>query len=322
MTAETILIVDDNPDTLHSLDRMLTTWGWKTVLARFGMEAWGILLREDAPLIVMVDWNMPRMDGIQLCEMIRMKAVDRCIYLILMTVEDRPEISAEGLLAGADEILFKPIYPDELKARLHAAGRILASCRKAQDQDSSLLIVSRDELTGLWNSKGVLRVMDHQLHRACRRQEHTGLILLWLDDFEMFNSLWGEDISQRIVLRTARELQISLRSYDELGRTAPDKFLAVLPDCTLEQALILAERLQKCVETSGEGYIDESYPLTASAGVTAASAHSFLDAVELVHLLERTLARSGRYARRCIASSEPALAPFLSPALPLQMKGA
>jgi len=312
MPDETVLIVDNNPETLSSLGRMLNTWGWKTVLARHGMDAWEALLGENAPGIVLADWNLPRMGGYQLFELIRKKEADGSIHLVLMTADDRPEKIAQGLLAGADEILLKPLVPDELKARLHAAERRTAVYRRTnQHRNLPPQVVCRDVLTGLWNRKSFLGVIDHQLYLSCHRKTHTGFILIWIDDLDIFQSMYGEDITQRLFLRLAREIQLSLRSYDYLGRTARDQFLVMLPECNLEQALIKAEGMQNCVEKASRGLAEDFFTLTASVGVTAASQKTELDAAGLVHQLERKLIQSGSYGRRCIAASEPVLASCL-----------
>jgi len=316
-----ILIGEHNPRSLHHLDRMLRASGWNTMLARHGMEAWRMLLQADPPEIALIDWDLPRLDGFRLCTMMKERAEKSGAYLILMAEDANEERAAAGLLAGADGLLYKPVNPRELHAHLLSARRRLAYIsRTLQQQESAELVSNRDDLTGLLNRSGIFHRMERQMQRAARYMESTALVLIWIDDLDLARKLWEQDIVDRMLNRAARWLELSVRSYDSIGRTSEDQFLAVLPDCSQEQAVILAARLQKVLARHCGGMFEEGLAFTASAGVSAAGPRAVLSPKELFYRVERSLLRAGSCSRRSTAvidlSAEPLFAAVNQPAAP------
>lgn len=120
-----ILIVDDDPVSLMIIATVLKQWGHQIVEAGDGLVAWSILQREKDISLVISDWNMPRMSGLELCRNLRSGAISRYIYFILITVREDKASLLEGMEAGADDFLVKPFDRDELRVRMHAGERIL-----------------------------------------------------------------------------------------------------------------------------------------------------------------------------------------------------
>jgi len=120
-----ILIADDDPTILRSLSVHLDRWGYEAVPARNGAEALAALQGDDPPRVAVLDWNMPGVDGLEVCRQAREAQPLEPPYLILLTGRGGQEDLIAGLEGGADEYLPKPIDPDELLARLHAAWRIV-----------------------------------------------------------------------------------------------------------------------------------------------------------------------------------------------------
>lgn len=119
-----ILISEDNPDTSILLKSNLAKWGYEVLATENGEEAWKIMEGEDPPPLVILDWMMPRMDGIQVCRNIRRHQAKRPVYVMLLTAKDSQEDIIEGLQAGADDFLTKPFNLDELKARIEVGERV------------------------------------------------------------------------------------------------------------------------------------------------------------------------------------------------------
>jgi serine/threonine protein kinase len=120
-----VLIAEDNPLWRNLLERNVTNWGFDAVIAQNGREAWEILQRADAPRLAVLDWEMPEMDGIDVCR--RVKESDNLpfTYVLMLTSRDDKEDMVAGLDAGADDYLTKPVEPRVLKSRLSAAWRIV-----------------------------------------------------------------------------------------------------------------------------------------------------------------------------------------------------
>ena len=143
-----ILIVDDDEIALEVLTRALTQAGYQVEAARDGAEALEIL-REDSCRLVISDWEMPEMNGLELCRRIRREEFSGYIFIILLTSRDGTDNVVEGLSAGADDFLTKPFAQAELHVRLRAAERILSlETRDVAIFAMAKLAESRDPETG------------------------------------------------------------------------------------------------------------------------------------------------------------------------------
>ena len=142
------LIVDDDEMSLEILGHALDQMGYEVLTASNGEEALK-LLQQDAVRLVITDWEMPRMNGIELCHAIRREEFDGYIYVIMLTARDSAEQKIEGLYAGADSFIAKPLNPNELVVCLKTAERILAlETRNLAIFALAKLAESRDPETG------------------------------------------------------------------------------------------------------------------------------------------------------------------------------
>jgi len=143
-----ILTVDDDDNALQMLNLLLTEAGYEVVSARNGREAMAILRTGDCQLVV-TDWEMPVMNGLELCRAIRAADFPGYIYTILLTCHETPEKAVEGLSAGADDFVTKPFNPAELAVRVRAGERILSiQTREVAIFALAKLAESRDPETG------------------------------------------------------------------------------------------------------------------------------------------------------------------------------
>ena len=121
-----ILIADDDRMTTLMLSRTLESWGLEVVVVHDGTTAWEHITGEEPPSLVIVDWMMPGLDGLELCRRIREAPGPSPVYVILLTARNSRQDLVAGLEAGADDYLTKPFDPDELRARIHVGQRTLA----------------------------------------------------------------------------------------------------------------------------------------------------------------------------------------------------
>jgi CheY-like chemotaxis protein len=125
-----ILIAEDDPTSLRVLETFLGRWGYEVVSARDGIEAWELLERPDAPRLVVLDWMMPGMEGLEIVRRLREAEEDSgehsARYLIMLTAKGSREDTLEGLRAGVDDYVSKPFDKDELKARLSVGARMVS----------------------------------------------------------------------------------------------------------------------------------------------------------------------------------------------------
>jgi two-component system cell cycle response regulator len=131
-----VLVVDDDPVARRVLEASMRKAGYEPVMAIDGVDALRMLKLPDSPRLIVMDWLMPRLDGVSVCRELRAARQDPYVYILLLTGKDRHEEVVEGLDAGADDYMTKPCNLFELRARLRVGERIL----KLQDD----LVASRD----------------------------------------------------------------------------------------------------------------------------------------------------------------------------------
>lgn len=120
-----VLIAEDEPISNMWLKNMLTRYGYEVISTRNGCEAWAVLKGGDPPGVVILDWEMPKMKGIEVCEKIRNDPRISSIYIILITGRDLDEDIGLGFKAGADDYLKKPFDNQKLKTKLETARNTL-----------------------------------------------------------------------------------------------------------------------------------------------------------------------------------------------------
>ena len=141
-TTTRILVAEDHYVSRHLLERNLQNWGFEVVTAQDGEAAAEILASPEAPAIAILDWMMPRMDGVEVCKRMRQDRNRPYIYLVLLTAKSQKDEIAAGLDAGADDYVIKPFDPDELRARLKVGQRVVelerALDRRVEDLQTAL----------------------------------------------------------------------------------------------------------------------------------------------------------------------------------------
>jgi phosphoserine phosphatase RsbU/P len=120
-----ILVADDDSGTRRLLEVTLTKWGYEVVLAADGEEAWHMLQQPAPPPIAILDWLMPKLDGVEVCRKARTLLALQSMQIILLTSRTTKEDIVKGLEAGADDYVTKPFDLGELRARVQVGARIV-----------------------------------------------------------------------------------------------------------------------------------------------------------------------------------------------------
>ena len=137
--------------------------------------------------------------------------------------------------AGADDFITKPFDEEQLAARLRVAERILALHKTLHTQ------ATYDRLTGIWNRAAIMDYLATELARAARQSTLIGVIVADLDYFKQVNDTYGHPAGDAVLQEAARRMRLALRPYDRLGRYGGEEFLITAPNCTWNEAVILAE---------------------------------------------------------------------------------
>lgn len=262
------LIAEDDLVSCRLLATLLAKWGYEVVVTTNGTQAWQLLSRDHAPRLVILDWMMPGMDGIQVCQEIRKRAAPPYTYVILLTAKSQHQDMIAGLEAGADDCLSKPFDPHELRVRLHSGKRILDLQAQLLEAREALHVqATHDPLTGLWNRTAILEILERELARSQRSGNTVGVMIADLDHFKRVNDSHGHLTGDAVLLETARRMRNLLRLYDAVGRYGGEEFLIVSPTRDPSDALHLAERLRAGICEQLVNTAEGKIPLTLSIGV-------------------------------------------------------
>ena len=238
-----VLIAEDDIISCRALEKNLRDWGYRVHVTKNGEEAWEIIKNGGIRLAI-VDWGMPKMNGLELCHKIRNEyqpREEKYLYIILLTGRDLEKDIITGLSAGADDYITKPFSYMELKVRIQNGARIIAL------QDIQLQKANTDSLTQLWNRKKILEILEEELNRNFRENIPLGIIMLDIDNFKTINDTYGHLIGDKVIIEVASRLKKKIRSYDKIGRYGGDELLLILPGLGRQDAKNIAERLRQSV---------------------------------------------------------------------------
>jgi diguanylate cyclase (GGDEF)-like protein len=266
------LVAEDEITFRHMLKTFLTKWGYEVVVVSDGLEAWKVLQKEDRPRLALLDWMMPNMDGVEICRAIRERKPDPYTYLLLLTSRDQKQDVVEGIEAGADDYLIKPFDPRELRARIHTGERIIElEDRLIRAQEALRELATHDALTGLLNRRACLDLLLAELNRGCRTGNPVCIVMADIDHFKGINDTHGHQTGDEVLCEVARRMQRSLRRYDTIGRFGGEEFLLVLPECSPEEGVKLAERICHLVHSEPVKAKNEHIEVSISLGVAVAN---------------------------------------------------
>jgi diguanylate cyclase (GGDEF)-like protein len=262
-----ILLVDDDRFMRTVLCQTLQDAGYCVRQAANGKEALELCSTSYFP-IILTDWVMPEMDGIEFCRAFREKPADNYTYLILLTSQEGKEKLIAGLEAGADEYLTKPVQDAELMVRLKTARRILdleTSLQKSLEEIKQLSI--HDALTGTFNRGYLDQHLPNELRRSDRYMRELSLIMLDLDHFKKINDTWGHQAGDAVLQHCARILAGTVRrEVDWVARYGGEEFILVLPETDQIGCTVVAERLRSLLAATPCLFRSEEIRVTASFG--------------------------------------------------------
>jgi diguanylate cyclase (GGDEF)-like protein len=305
-----ILIAEDDVITRRTLEALLVKWGDAVVVARDGAEAWKILQGDAAPRLAILDWMMPRLDGIQICRQVRQRVEAPYVYILLLTAKGNQEDIINGLEAGADDYLTKPFHALELKARLRSGRRILELQQQLiAAREAFRLQATHDLLTSLWNHAAILDILQRELNRARRESNPLGVVMADLDYFKQVNDTYGHLAGDAVLREVAKRFSASVRPYDSVARYGGEEFLIVAPNCDPTSALDLAERLRSSLGQKPIDLPEGMLPLTCSLGVAGGGLASKDNSDSMLRAADAALyrAKAGGRHRVEFAPAEAAL---------------
>jgi diguanylate cyclase (GGDEF)-like protein len=302
-----ILLADDDEVSRHILKGTLSRWGFDVVTAADGDQAWEVLLAENAPRLVILDWMMPGMDGVEVCRKVREQLSGPYIYMLLLTSKGEKEDMIRGMEAGADDYVSKPFDPQELRMRLKAGERIIDLQEKLlQAQQDLQYMATHDNLSGLQNRFSILESLRRELSRASREGREVGIILADIDHFKRVNDSLGHLAGDAALREVAERLRKHVRPYDYVGRYGGEEFLVVLPECPLRATRNAAERMQRAVSQEPVMLAEGPVDVTISLGVTGYARGETNDLQAIIRAADGALYRAKAAGRNRVVVADSA----------------
>lgn len=265
-----VLLVEDSRTQALRFQFMLEANGFEAVVATNGLEALE-KLKDDYYPIIITDWVMPEMDGVELCRTIRRRTFDGYVFIFLVTSKDDPNDIVAGLQAGADDYLTKPVSELELMARLNTAKRIIELERSLKKRNDEVLHLSvTDALTEVHNRSYFNTHCPSFIARAARSRKPVSCMICDVDHFKKVNDTYGHLAGDKVLQAFAACLKKELRQeLDLLVRYGGEEFVVVLSDTDSESAVVAANRMRQAIESLRIEWGTDILQVTASFGAVS-----------------------------------------------------
>ena len=284
-----ILIGDDSLTQRVMLEAIVKQWGFEVVLAEDGQQAWDILSGPDAPRLVLLDWEMPGLDGLEVCRRVREREDQDPPYILLLTARRETADIVTGLDAGANDYISKPFENTELHARLRVGARMLDLQRELISAREALEYQAHhDALTGLLNRGAVMQAMAQEMERVKRDGKALQIGLIDVDHFKQINDTHGHPAGDAVLQEMARRIEAVLRPYDRVGRYGGEEFL-VLVSGEMADAQALCERLRSEIADQPFGDGQVALRVTVSGGFVPFTSRDTRGASELLAIADKLL---------------------------------
>lgn len=266
----TVLVVDDRPMIIASRDHALGS-DHQVFIATDAPGALSIC-QETPPDLVLLDYTMPGMNGLQVLEQLKSTPSLRHIPVIVLTAHGGSDYETACLEAGAADFVVKPVNPNVLRARVRAHLRLKFYSDHLRD------MALRDELTGVYSR----RYFEDQVFIECARARRNGsvltLLLVAVDHFKAYTDHYGLQAGNDALRLVARVLESQLlRPGDLIFRFDDESFACLLPATDFEPAMQLAERLEQAVRARGIAHASSATAPVVTISIGMATRRRALD---------------------------------------------
>jgi len=251
-----VLIVDDMPSNALVLAACLKE-EYHIKVAKSGAQCLGILMSGATIDLILLDIEMPGMNGYEVCEKLKSDPQTSSIPIIFVTGKNDDEDQEKGLSLGAVDYIIKPIRTAIVAAR----AKTHVTLKRQHDKLQALAM--RDQLTDLYNRHYLLEVATHKVARAIRHKGDLSLLMIDIDHFKSINDTYGHPVGDQVLQKISQLLQKASRKEDVVARFGGEEFVILMDQCDLA----LAEKKAKKLLDRIEGLKPNDLVVTASIGV-------------------------------------------------------
>jgi diguanylate cyclase (GGDEF)-like protein len=295
-----VLIAEDDLTSRTILTAILKKWGHDPIITEDGNAAWDALQQPDAPKLVLLDWNMPGMDGLEICQRLRKIGSINPPYVILLTGRKEKADIVQGLEAGANDYVTKPYDRDELQARVSVGQRMLELQASLLEARNALEYQAmHDPLTGIFNRRAILDRLKGEISRAKRDGGRLSIGMCDLDHFKKVNDTCGHQVGDEVLISFTQCIQANLRDYDCMGRYGGEEFLVIAAGSRGQNEDALYERLRAQIADAVIKTKAGDISITVSIGVAPGTDQSTVET--LVAAADAALYRAKANGRNRVA---------------------
>lgn len=293
-----ILLVEDSAVDRCRVGGFLKKWNLPFTEVDDGAKAWDLLQSAQAPDLLLVDWMLPGMDGLELCRNVRTLAANgNYIYTVMLTAKQNKADLLTAMAAGADDYLTKPVDAADLRARIMVGKRII------ELQQSLKFAATHDFLTHLLNRAEIMCTLRRELSRSERDRNPVSIALADLDHFKGVNDSLGHAAGDIVLKEVAHRLQSELRPYDFVGRYGGEEFLLILPSCPSAIAARRADEVRGAVASGAVISTFAKISVTVSIGVVGTDLSPGCTTEELLQLADDALYRAKSKGRNRVETA-------------------
>lgn len=246
-----ILLVDDSPTQRHAMSSYIKAAGHEPVVATSGEEALQLIDETTDVDLIIMDVEMPGLNGFETTKLIREYLGERWIPIIFVTGRIEEESLKEGIEVGGDDYLIKPVSQVIISAKIRAMERITSMRDQLSKLNDELETLSQlDSLTQIYNRRTFNTLARKHWQTANRRQEPITALMLDVDHFKLFNDHYGHPAGDACLQQVAGAIKGALRRPEDiLGRYGGEEFIVVLPETDELGAAKVGENIRRAVET-------------------------------------------------------------------------
>jgi diguanylate cyclase (GGDEF)-like protein len=295
-----ILLVEDSATLRYAMRTYIIDAGHEPLVARSGEEALQMLENTPVDMIIM-DVEMPGLNGFETTRLIREWLAGHWIPIVFVTGLNEDENYREGIEAGGDDYLIKPVSFMIIKAKIRAMERIAEMRDQLSRLNSELEALSQlDSLTQIFNRRTFNEMAKQQWALAKRHQQPVSALMIDVDHFKLFNDHYGHPAGDACLKKVTQAIKGCLhRTTDILGRYGGEEFIVLLPETDAKGALCVAQTIGEAISALQirHGVSPTAPYVTASLGGATCLRTTGHDLEELIKNADRALYKAKRAGR-------------------------
>lgn len=282
-----VLIIDDNGENIKIAAKFIKSDEviiWTAMNGKIGIE----VAKEKHPDIILLDIQMPEMDGFEVCKILKADKETENIPIIFMTARTDDESIENAFKVGAVDYIVKPIRKTEIIARVRTHLKLAQTIKELEKAAYT------DGLTKLYNHKKIFESLDLEIKREKRYKNNLSVMMVDIDFFKTVNDTYGHYMGDIVLEKLSEIIKATIRGADIAGRYGGEEFLIIFPEISEDEAFRAGERLRKNIEAVE---FENRIKITISGGVAEYIGET---ALELIEKADRNLYRAKENGRNRI----------------------